>query len=450
MTSSSELKKQAEVLKEEKQKVQEDLSEWKKKLQNLEDESKKLIDEMKKDLDKKDEVIDELCSANEELKSYIDCLTKSEGIAYRGKSISAVKKKSRTLKCFLSRARTALWFAESFGLDVSSINVKEKTTGIEHAVSFAVSSSTSTGGDMPEDLEREKQHGFDALSQDDKEKVEEILFLLDKFYVSDEFYHEITMLDGTLPRSYLIKQRCDQLNKICSISRLPGDFDGCQIDFEDTLIKCLEHFISENPDFDFTNNSVKIKFSGDGAQMTRNTNFVFLTLAVLDSKKKNPMSARGNHSLAVVKASEDYEVLKGAFGNIFDRINTLNREKHIRVGEKIINLELFFGGDYKFLLMVLGLQNATCNHACIWCKVHKDGRWNMSHDHRHFNEGPLRRTMKEIKEMASKSKNNYCCVRQPLVEIDLDHIVLDELHLMLRVVDVLMDNLIARRCFRME
>jgi hypothetical protein len=131
------------------------------------------------------------------------------------------------------------------------------------------------------------------------------------------------------------------LNKICSISRLPGDFDGCQIDFEDTLIKCLEHFISENPDFDFTNNSVKIKFSGDGAQMTRNTNFVFLTLAVLDSKKNNPMSARGNHSLAVVKASEDYEELKGAFGNIFDRINTLNREKHIRVGEKIINLELF-------------------------------------------------------------------------------------------------------------
>jgi hypothetical protein len=159
---------------------------------------------MKKDLDKKDEVIDELSSANKELKSYIDCLTKSEGIAYRGKSISAVKKKSRTLKCFLSQAKTALWFAESFGLDVSSINVKEKTTGIEHAVSFAVSSSTSTG-DTPEDLEREKQHRFDALSQDDKEKVEEILFLLDKFDVSDEFYHEITMLDSTLPQSYLIK-----------------------------------------------------------------------------------------------------------------------------------------------------------------------------------------------------------------------------------------------------
>ena len=34
------------------------------------------------------------------------------------------------------------------------------------------------------------------------------------------------------------------------------------------------------------------------------------------------------------------------------------------------------------------------------------------------------------------------CVRQPLVDVDLDHIVVDELHLMLRVVDVLIDNLI--------
>jgi hypothetical protein len=61
---------------------------------------------------------------------------------------------------------------------------------------------------------------------------------------------------------------------------------------------------------------------------------------VLDSKS-NPISARGNRSLAIVKAPENYEVLKGAFGNIFNRINTLNREKKLKVGEKIINLSWF-------------------------------------------------------------------------------------------------------------
>ena len=90
---------------------------------------------------------------------------------------------------------------------------------------------------------------------------------------------------------------------MCSISRLPGKFDGCEFDFEETLTKCLQQFVKENPDFDY-NNSVRIKFSGDGAQMSRNTNFVILTVAMLDSKN-NAMTAKGNHTLAVVKASEN-------------------------------------------------------------------------------------------------------------------------------------------------
>ena len=47
------------------------------------------------------------------------------------------------------------------------------------------------------------------------EKVEQILYLLDKFCVSDEFYHEFSMIENGLPRSYLIKQcRSDQTNSV--------------------------------------------------------------------------------------------------------------------------------------------------------------------------------------------------------------------------------------------
>ena len=92
--------------------------------------------------------------------------------------------------------------------------------------------------------------------------------------------------------------------------------------------------------------------------------------------------------------------------------------------------------------MVLGLLNATCNYLCIWCKVHKDARWNMSYDVDHYNSEPLKRTIEEITGMAGKTKNNYCCARQPLLNIDLDHVIVDELHLLLRIVDVLIDNLL--------
>ena len=61
----------------------------------------------------------------------------------------------------------------------------------------------------------------------------------------------------------------------------------------------------------------------------------------------------------------------------------------------------------------------------------------------YYNDEPLRRTLEELYEFASKSKGeNYCCAHQPLLNNPLDHIILDELHLMLRITDVLIGNLV--------
>ena len=61
----------------------------------------------------------------------------------------------------------------------------------------------------------------------------------------------------------------------------------------------------------------------------------------------------------------------------------------------------------------------------------------------YYDSSPLRRTLEELHECAQKSKGeNYCCVHKPLLNIPLDHIILDELHLMLRVTDVLIGNII--------
>ena len=67
----------------------------------------------------------------------------------------------------------------------------------------------------------------------------------------------------------------------------------------------------------------------------------------------------------------------------------------------------------------------------------------MSKPDDYYDEDPIQQTLQEIKQFASKSKGeNYFCVHQPLLNIPLDHILLDELHLMLHVTDVLISNLI--------
>lgn len=67
-------------------------------------------------------------------------------------------------------------------------------------------------------------------------------------------------------------------------------------------------------------------------------------------------------------------------------------------------MEFFLGGDYKFLLTIMGMKCASANYSCIWCKVHKDDRWKMDFDLKKYNSEPLKRTLEEIKQMADKKQ----------------------------------------------
>ena len=59
----------------------------------------------------------------------------------------------------------------------------------------------------------------------------------------------------------------------------------------------------------------------------------------------------------------------------------------------------------------------------------------MDQHYTHFNKRELSRSLEEINTMCTKSKDNYCCHQPPLFKIDLDHVVPDELHLLLCVTD---------------
>jgi len=52
------------------------------------------------------------------------------------------------------------------------------------------------------------------------------------------------------------------------------------------------------------------------------------------------------------------------------------------------------------------------------------------------------RTNQEMKLFCSKSKSNFGCIHPPLLSIELSHVVIDELHLLMRICNVLLGNLI--------
>ena len=145
---------------------------------------------------------------------------------------------------------------------------------------------------------------------------------------------------------------------------------------------------------------------------------------------------------------------------IYYYINYFHRPIHsyIHVHEKCLLAYDMYTLYMQFLLMVLGFAQANSSYACIWCIVHAEDRyvcmlhetyeltnlyihcirWNMSKD-------AEERTIESIKRCArlkSKSAEIKLSVKhEPLLNIPLKRVLPDELHLMLRIFDVLIRNL---------
>lgn len=128
--------------------------------------------------------------------------------------------------------------------------------------------------------------------------MEKILFLLDKFCFGDCFYHELTMVMDGLPKSYLVKQRRDQLNNICHVTPTPGIAEGAQMSFNNLLTERIRDHLASHPNDH--GKILKVKISGDGARMTRNSSFILLSFSLLQAGD-DVMAAKGNHTVSVVK-----------------------------------------------------------------------------------------------------------------------------------------------------
>ena len=55
----------------------------------------------------------------------------------------------------------------------------------------------------------------------------------------------------------------------------------------------------------------------------------------------------GNHTVAIFKGSETYDVVKTSCSTIFGQVNKLLQSKEVTIGGNVIPAEVYLGGDYK-------------------------------------------------------------------------------------------------------
>ena len=88
-------------------------------------------------------------------------------------------------------------------------------------------------------------HAYEKLPETEKEKIRGILFIMDKFSISWEAYHELTQQDQTLPTSYLVQGCQGTIDSSWNIRKAPGDQPGAELPLEDLLKQQIEKHVSK-------------------------------------------------------------------------------------------------------------------------------------------------------------------------------------------------------------
>ena len=122
------------------------------------------------------------------------------------------------MNTFTSFTQQALWFAESCGLVPDYVQVHKGVSGSPVKISLTDHTPPSR---LP--------------SEDDYDKIQQMLYIVDRFAVSDDAYHEFSVASN-LPPLHRLKQARASLNSSLTLSRFDGPYPGAFRPFLECLI----------------------------------------------------------------------------------------------------------------------------------------------------------------------------------------------------------------------
>jgi hypothetical protein len=142
---------------------------------------------------------------------------------------------------------------------------------------------------------------------------------------------------------------------------------------------------------------------------------------------------------------ENYEQIEVALSEILHALDIFSNLEEIEIDGKTYRLEFFVGADLKFLAILYGINCANSLRPCIWCNCKKTDfcKFNKKFSLTDTSKGA--RTLSDAKRYGKrKNGQKYGHKYEPLINfVNFHKVVVDLLHLLLRITDRLMELLIA-------
>ena len=260
--------------------------------------------------------------------------------------------------------------------------------------------------------------------------------------MSNQAYHELSIISD-LPNLSRVRKLTETLNSQFHIYNCPNNVIGIQHSLRERILQRLKCFIRKNTENGFnTPNTIRIKLTADGTRIARAFNVVNIAFTILDEGRK-AQSVLGNYSVAILKVEESYNELALGLQDICSEAKDL---EVITVKDKVYNIKFYLGGDLKFLAIACGIDAANAEYACVWCKCPKGMRSDMKQEWSLTDPKKGARTIDEITEksvLGKKNKNRFNCSHVPLFPfVPIEQVVIDTLHMFLRISDILTNLLI--------
>lgn len=210
------------------------------------------------------------------------------------------------------------------------------------------------------------------LTDNDIDDINMWVYLKEKLNISNEAWHELAMKCKDMPTKYKICKHLDKLNANWNLRSTPGEAEGVQISFRESLEEQIKR-LQKNGVLDKVT-TIKVKLSGDGTNIGKRLKLENVTYTILNEKDA-AMNEKGNYVLAIIKTTENYDNLKESLADLNNEMSNL---KEITVNSHKYSIEYFLGGDWKFLACVCGSGAANQNFSCIWCKCPGNERFDIS------------------------------------------------------------------------
>ena len=197
-------------------------------------------------------------------------------------------------------------------------------------------------------------------------KLHTSLYVKDKFSVSNQAYHELTMISD-LPNFSQVRTLTKSLNSQFLIFNCPNNIIGVQQSLRERILKRLTCFIHKDTE-EGTNipNTIRIILTADGTKIATGLNVVNIAFTIIDEGRKAQSAVR-NYSVAIMQIEETY-MLAAGLQYICSEARDL---EVITIEDKVYIIKFFLGGDLKFLALACGIEAANSVYACVWCKCPK-------------------------------------------------------------------------------